>query len=107
MQPRCNRHLRPLLVEASWMAIRRSPALFAYYSKHAVRNPKRAIIKVARRLAMIAKGVATTQQLYQPEYLQTMRQKQQDEKKGRFSSGITNQHKDKKPDNNIPISLPG
>ena len=34
MQPRRNRHLRPLLIEASWMAIRKSPTLFAYYSKH-------------------------------------------------------------------------
>jgi len=111
MQPRCNRHLRPLLVEASWMAIRKSPALFAYYSKHAVRNPKRAIIKVARRLAMIAKGVATTHQLYQEDYLQKMKQKQheqkQDRKTKRFSSGITEQHKNKQPNNDIPISLPG
>ena len=111
MQPRCNTHLRPLLVEASWTAIKRSPVLFAYYSKHAVRNPKRAIIKVARRLEMIAKGVATTQQLYQEDYLQSMRQKQQEQRQARrtkrFSSGITEQHKDKKPGNNTPISLPG
>jgi len=95
MQPRCNRHLRPLLVEASWMAIRKSPALFAYYSKHAVRNPKQAIVKVARKLAMIAKGVATTQQLYQTDYLHNMRQKQQEQKQARktkrFSSGIAQQ----------------
>jgi len=111
MQPRCNRHLRPLLVEASWMAIRKSPALFAYYSKHAVRNSKQAIVKVARRLAMIAKGVATTQQLYQADYLQNIRQKQQEQKQAqknkRFSSGITQQHINKQPDNNILISLPG
>ena len=111
MQPRCNRHLRSLLIEASWIAIRRSPALFAYYSKHAVRNPKQAIVKVARRLAMIAKGVATKKQLYQADYLQIMRQKQQEQKQARktkrFSSGITEQHINKQPDNNIPISLPG
>jgi transposase len=112
MQPRCNRHLRPLLVEASWTAIKRSPGLFAYYSKHAVRNPKRAIVKVARRLAMIAKGVATTQQLYQADYLQNMRQKQQEQKPirktNRFFSGIAQQHINKQPDNNnMLISLPG
>ncbi len=106
MQPRCNTHLRPLLVEASWTAIKRSPALFAYYSKHAIRNPKRAIIKVARRLAMIAKGVATTQQLYQENYLQTIKQKQEGKNK-RFSSGTTEQHKNKQPDNNKLIQLPG
>jgi len=111
MQPRCNRHLRPLLVEASWMAIRKSPALFAYYSKHAVRNPKSAIVKVARRLALIAKGVATSQQLYQADYLQNMKQKQQEQKNDRktkrFSSGIAQQHINKQPDNDIPIPLPG
>ncbi len=110
IQPRCNRHLRPLLVEASWMAIRRSPVLFAYYSKHAVRNPKRAIIKVARRLAMIAKGVATTQQLYQADHLQKMKQKQQEQKQSRkakrFSSGIAQQHNIQQPDNTT-MSLPG
>jgi transposase len=111
IQPRCNRHLRPLLIEASWMAIRRSPALFAYYSKHAVRNPKQAIVKVARRLALIAKGVATKKQLYQADYLQIMRQRHQEQKQARktkrFSSGITGQHINKQPDNNISISLPG
>jgi transposase len=96
IQPRCNRHLRPLLIEASWTAIRKSPALFAYYSKHAVRNPKRAIVKVARRLAMIAKGVVTTNQLYEEDYLQKMRQKQhekkQERKNKRVSSGIAQLH---------------
>lgn len=71
MQPRCNRHLRPLLIEASWMAIRCAPELFAYYSKHSAKGSKYAIIKVARKLASIAKGVALTQQAYQKEYSKT------------------------------------
>jgi transposase len=49
VQPRCNKHLRPLLIEAAWIAIRTTPQLFAYYSKHAAKNNKHAIIKVARR----------------------------------------------------------
>jgi len=110
MQPRCNRHLRPLLIEASWAAIRKSPILFAYYSKHAIRNPKQAIVKVAAKLAMIAKGVATSQQLYQSDYLQNKRKEQEDQKKARkakrFSSGIAEQHINKQPDN-VQISLPG
>src|SRR6185437_9818900 len=108
MQPRCNRHLRPLLIEASWAAIRKSPILFAYYSKHAIRNPKQAIVKVAAKLAMIAKGVATSQQLYQSDYLQNKRKEQEDQKKARktkrFSSGIAEQHINKQPDN-VQISL--
>jgi len=109
MQPRCNRHLRPLLIEASWMAIRKSPALFAYYSKHAVRNPKQAIVKVARKLAMIAKGVATTKQPYQANYLEDKRLEQEEKKVQkikRFSSGIADQHIKKQPDN-VQITLPG
>jgi len=69
MQPRCNRHLRPLLIEASWTAVKKDRNLFAYYSKHAVKNSKKAIVKVARKLALIAKGVAQKQQPYDPDYL--------------------------------------
>ena len=109
MQPRCNTHLRPLLVEASWTAIKKSPTLFAYYSKHAVRNPKRAIIKVARRLAMIAMGVVTKQQPYQEDYLQNIKQQKNEvkqTKKGeRFSSGIAQKHIKNQPDNICPADM--
>jgi transposase len=108
MQPRCNHHLRPLLIEASWTAIKRSPVLFAYYSKHAVHNSKKAIVKVARKLALIAKGVATTQQLYDAEYYKTNRQMghQQEQDTERFSLGIAKQHIIKQPDK-PSMALPG
>ena len=64
IQPRCNRILRPLLIEAAWQAIRQSPALLSYYKKHAGRNNKKAIIKVCRKLVFIAKAVALSQQPY-------------------------------------------
>jgi transposase len=100
MQPRCNSHLRPLLVEASWHAIRKSRKLFAYYSKHAGgKNGKKAIVKVARKLAMIARGVATSGQPYQEDY-QKKNDNQEPAKKvkvERFSSGITKQHINKQP----------
>lgn len=70
IQPRCNTHLRPLLIEAAWVAIRTTPQLFAYYSKHAVQNNKHAIIKVARRLALIVRGVILNNQDYQADYIQ-------------------------------------
>jgi transposase len=73
VQPRCNLHLRPLLIEASWIAIRTAPQLFAYYSKHSVKDNKHAIIKVARRLALIARGVVLNKQDYNPDYLQQKR----------------------------------
>jgi transposase len=78
VQPRCNKHLRPLLIEAAWVAIRTTPQLFAYYSKHAAKNNKHAIIKVARRLALIARGVVLNKQDYQADYLQKkLNEKQQ------------------------------
>jgi transposase len=105
MQPRCNWHLRPLLVEASWTAIKKSPALFAYYSKHAGKDSKKAIVKVARKLAHIAKAVATTGQLYLADYAQKKKQEQQEQKE-RFSSGITEQHINKQP-GNVLVAWPG
>jgi transposase len=109
MQPRCNRHLRPLLIEASWTAIRKSPALFAYYSKHAVKDSKKAIVKIARKLALTARAVVIKQQPYQAGYLQDNKEKQQAQKKPsnkRFSSGITEQHINKQPGNAF-ASWPG
>jgi transposase len=108
MQPRCNRHLRPLLIEASWAAIRKSPVLFAYYSKHAARNNKAAIVKVARRLALIARAVVIKQQPYQPDYLQKKKEGERDKKNTadkRFSSGITEQHENKQT-GNVLVSWP-
>jgi transposase len=102
MQPRCNQHLRSLLVEASWTAIKKSPTLFAYYSKHAVKDSKKAIVKVARKLALAARGVVLKQQLYEEDYLQKKRAEQATQKeasKRRFFSGITEQHINKQPDN--------
>jgi len=66
LQPRCNRHLRPMLIEAAWVAIRRCPVLLAYFKKHARTNNKKAIIKVARKLALIAKAVAINKSPYEP-----------------------------------------
>lgn len=64
IQPRCNKYLRPLLVETSWAAIRHAPELLAYYRKHAVKNNKHAIVKVARKVALIARAVVLKQQDY-------------------------------------------
>jgi transposase len=68
IQNRCNRHLRPLLIEAAWIAIRKSPALLHYYKKHTSRCNKKTIVKVARKLAFIAKAVALSQKPYQEYY---------------------------------------
>lgn len=82
IQPRCNKHLRPLLIEASWVAIRNAPELFAYYGKHAAKNNKHAIVKVARRLALMARAVVLKNQDYQSTYSQN-EQKEKNNKKER------------------------
>lgn len=92
VQPRCNKHLRPLLIEASWVAIRNAPHLFAYYSRHAVKNNKHAIIKVAHRLALIARGIVLKKQDYQADYLQNKQQEKATKKglKRTKNQGIQN-----------------
>lgn len=69
LQPRCNTHLRPLLIEAAWAALRRCPVLLAYYRKHAGKSPKKAIVKVARKLALIARAVVLKGTTYQSDYV--------------------------------------
>jgi transposase len=68
IMPHCNHHLRDLLVEASWASIKRSPSMLQYYKKHATKGNKKAIIKVARKLALIARGVVIKNTLYDPAY---------------------------------------
>jgi transposase len=68
MQPRCNMHLRPLLIEASWLAIKKCPYLLAYYKEHAPKGAKKAIVKVARKLALIARSIVLKKTIYQPGY---------------------------------------
>src|SRR5664279_4823390 len=65
INPRCNQYLRTMLVEAAWVAIRYSPSLLAYYKKHSYIDSNKAIIKVARKLAMIIRAVWLNQKDYQ------------------------------------------
>jgi transposase len=66
VQPRCNHYLRSLIIEASWAAIRKAPNWLIYYRKHALKNNKRAIVKVARKLALTARSVVLKQIYYDP-----------------------------------------
>ena len=62
---RGNKHLGPLIVEASWVAIQRDLELSAYYSKCCQSmKPHKAIIKVARKLACRAYAVLKTRTKY-------------------------------------------
>ena len=62
---RGNKHLGPLIVEASWVAIQRDIELSAYYSSCCQSmKPHKAIIKVARKLACRAYAVLKTKTKY-------------------------------------------
>jgi transposase len=62
---RGNKHLGPLIVEASWVAIQRDYQLGAYYSSCCqIMKPHKAIIKVARKLACKAYAVMKTKKAY-------------------------------------------
>jgi len=65
MSYRCNNYLRTILVEASWQAIRKDPAMMLYYKKHAAKgNGKRAIVKVAAKLLNRIRYVLKNKQEY-------------------------------------------
>ncbi|MTI29224.1 transposase, partial [Xanthovirga aplysinae] len=62
MTPRANRLIRSYLVEATWQAIRYDPVMQEYYRSHLGKDPKRILVKVARKLlsrthAIIKTGV--------------------------------------------------
>lgn len=62
---RGNKHIGPLIVEASWIAIRKDLNLGAYYTECCQSmKPQKAIIKVARKLACRAYAVMKTKKKY-------------------------------------------
>jgi|TARA_B110000261_G_scaffold143153_1_gene164943 transposase len=66
MTYRANNWVRTMLVEASWQAIRKDPAMTQYYLKHAGQiNGKKAIIKVSRKLLNRVRYVLKNKQPYE------------------------------------------
>ena len=65
VNPRANRTIRSLIVEASWVAVRTDPALQQYFRKHATNNSKGAIFKVARKLLSRILAVMKTNTPYE------------------------------------------
>jgi len=64
---RSNRHLREALIEASWRAIRKDPALTLAYENFRKRmEPNKAIIRIARKLVNRILCVLRTQTAYVP-----------------------------------------
>jgi len=64
---RRNAHLRALLIECSWVAVRKDPALLMAFSKLSKRMPKnRAIVHIARKLLNRVRYVLKHQESYEP-----------------------------------------
>jgi transposase len=62
---RCNSFLRTMLIEASWQAIRKDPALMQYYQQHLINNKgHKVIIKVACKLLNRIRYVMKNRQPY-------------------------------------------
>jgi len=62
--PRANRHVRNLIIESSWIAIRLDPAMQQYYRSHAGKNSKAVIFKVGRKLLSRILAVIKTKTPY-------------------------------------------
>lgn len=63
--PRANRIVRSLIVEASWVAIRKDPVIQNYFRKHAGKDTKAAIFKVAHKLLSRIHAVVKTEIPYE------------------------------------------
>lgn len=63
--PRANYVIRSLIIEASWVSIRKDPVMQNYYRKHAGKNSKAAIFKVSRKLLSRVHAVIKTDTPYQ------------------------------------------
>jgi transposase len=59
--PRANRHVRNMIIEASWVAIRTDPVMQNYYRSHAGKNSKAVIFKVGRKLLSKIMAVIKTE----------------------------------------------
>lgn len=62
---RCNKYLRYLLIEASWVAVRKDPALTMAFQKLLIdKSKQRAIIRIAKKLVNRMRHVWKNQQEY-------------------------------------------
>jgi len=62
---RCSSYLRTMLIESSWQAIRKDPALMQYYHEHVIHTKgQKVIIKVARKLLNRIRYVMKNRQPY-------------------------------------------
>ena len=60
--------IRSYLIESSWVAIRMDPEIQAYYRKHAGKNPKSVIVKVAHKMCRRILSIIKNEIPYQINY---------------------------------------
>ncbi|MDQ3842946.1 MAG: IS110 family transposase [Bacteroidota bacterium] len=63
LTPRSRSLLRSYIIEAAWVALRRNPELQVYSRKHAGKNPKTLIVKVAHKLVRAMLSVIKNERL--------------------------------------------
>ncbi len=68
INPRCRALLRSYIIESAWVAFRLDPEMQAYYRTHIGKNPKRIIVKIARKLLNRMLSVIKNEQPYQINY---------------------------------------
>ena len=65
MTPRAKRIMRSYFIEAAWCAVRLDPSMQAYWRSHRGKDPKRIIVKVARKLLVRVRSVLISGVPYQ------------------------------------------
>lgn len=63
--PRSRELLRSYLIEAAWIAIRKDPEIQSYYRKHAHKNPKSVIVKVAHKMVRRILSIIKQEKTYE------------------------------------------
>jgi len=75
--PRCRALLRSYIIESAWVALRLDPVMQNYYRRHAGKNPKSIIIKIARKLINRMLSVIKNETPYQLNTTKIQSQKKQ------------------------------
>ena len=66
--PRCRALLRSYIIESAWVALRHDPHMQEYYRKHAGKNPKSIIVKIAHKMLNRMLAVIKTETPYKASY---------------------------------------
>jgi len=75
MTNRANKHIKPILIEASWSAIKKDPALKELYYRYKDKMPaNKAIIRIAKHLLLRIRAVWVNKEVYQRGMLSPLKE---------------------------------